>query len=709
MRIKCNFIIIFVLCSIFWNAKAQTLETKVPVGITYQAVAILEHKGNSIGMGEDYESYLSNKKISVRFSIIPNSPRQNPIYVEKHTTTTDDNGLFNLVIGQGDRISSKKMVDIDWSIGKYFLKVEIAVDKLLSKYNISSIQRIMSVPYALYSKESETTKNIDQMGAKAGEVLKWDGSKWIPSKDLSSHSDLKINTGKILIGDKNNDAKEVQIKGDISLDKDGKVELADNSVTESKIKDGSISLNKLSRMGSLSNQILTWDGPSGWNTKSLFDIYNEITMPKYSIIMSNDKGKVEINSIKGDVTLGKGGVVKLSQKGASDGQVLKWDASSSSWKPSPDLSSSLADNAVTSVKIKDGEVKEADLADNAVTSVKIKDGEVKEADLADDAVTSVKIKDGEVKEADLADDAVTSAKIKDGEVKEADLADNAVTSPKIKDGEVKEADLADDAVTSAKIKDGEVKEADLANDAVTTTKIKDGEVKEADLADDAVTSAKIKDGEVKEADLANDAVTTTKIKDGSITSSKLSRMSANTGQILKWDGSKWKASDDGFALLAPNQVWIGNASGDRVASPFYGDVQLAYDPSVGVALTTITSAAVNSLKIKDGEVKNADLADNAVTSAKIKDGEVKGRDLANDAITEAKIIDGEVTSRKIKKKDIKADRLAEDIIAFRMNIAGIIETINNTIWEVKMVSPGNFLMKEERKQLRLMYMEVSII
>jgi hypothetical protein len=52
--------------------------------------------------------------------------------------------------------------------------------------------------------------------------------------------------------------------------------------------------------------------------------------------------------------------------------------------------------------------------------------------IADGGVTSAKIKNGEVKEADLAPDAVTSAKIKNGEVKTADIGDVQVTIPKLR-------------------------------------------------------------------------------------------------------------------------------------------------------------------------------------------------------------------------------------------------------------------------------------
>ena len=63
--------------------------------------------------------------------------------------------------------------------------------------------------------------------------------------------------------------------------------------------------------------------------------------------------------------------------------------------------SNIANNAITSPKIRDGEVKTPDIANNAVTSSKISNGDVDTNDLADDAVTSQKIQDGSITIADL--------------------------------------------------------------------------------------------------------------------------------------------------------------------------------------------------------------------------------------------------------------------------------------------------------------------
>lgn len=125
---------------------------------------------------------------------------------------------------------------------------------------------------------------------------------------------------------------------------------------------------------------------------------------------------------------------------------------------------------------------------NAITSPKIRNGQVKNVDLARNSVVTAKIVAG----------AVTGLQIRDASVGNSDLGNDAVTSSKIRGGAVGNSDLANDAVTSSKIRGGSVGNSELATDAVTTTKIKDGSVAAADIADASITASKLKDGEVVE-------------------------------------------------------------------------------------------------------------------------------------------------------------------------------------------------------------------
>jgi hypothetical protein len=120
-------------------------------GIYYQAVAIDEDGKEIVGLDIDNQP-LNAKAIGVRFTITKglNGAIQ---WEETHTTNTDKNGLFNLIIGKGaatGRGGFTKMLDIPWIDADQFLKVEIAT-KNDGNYKLVSNQQFMSVPYSFYT------------------------------------------------------------------------------------------------------------------------------------------------------------------------------------------------------------------------------------------------------------------------------------------------------------------------------------------------------------------------------------------------------------------------------------------------------------------------------------------------------------------------------------------------------------------------------
>ncbi|MDC3406577.1 hypothetical protein OAZ27_02650 [Bacteroidia bacterium] len=129
----------------------------LPQGIAYQAVAVKE--GPYSVAGENPQAiYWSNKDIKVRFTILDQYPNPMDTYQEYHSVTTDDYGVFNLIIGQGTVISGD-FETIPWELGTAHLRVEIDFDND-DNYTVTSIERFWSVPYAFVSKKDEST-NID--------------------------------------------------------------------------------------------------------------------------------------------------------------------------------------------------------------------------------------------------------------------------------------------------------------------------------------------------------------------------------------------------------------------------------------------------------------------------------------------------------------------------------------------------------------------
>ena len=128
------FITFLLLCAISVFAQA-------PEKFTYQAV--VRNASNSL---------VSNTQVGVRVSLLQGSATGNAVYVETQSTTTNTNGLLSMEIG-GGTAQQGSFADIDWANGPYFLKTEIDPNGG-TNYSITSTQQMLSVPYALYAKES---------------------------------------------------------------------------------------------------------------------------------------------------------------------------------------------------------------------------------------------------------------------------------------------------------------------------------------------------------------------------------------------------------------------------------------------------------------------------------------------------------------------------------------------------------------------------
>jgi hypothetical protein len=126
----------------------------LPPGISYSAVAIKKENYNIAGNNVQ-ENYWSSKPIKVRFSIFDKYPGGKIEYSEFHNTRTDNYGIFNLVIGQGQVISGD-FQKISWDLGTAHLQVEI--DFLNNDdYTLIGIERFWSVPYAFVTRKQKNT------------------------------------------------------------------------------------------------------------------------------------------------------------------------------------------------------------------------------------------------------------------------------------------------------------------------------------------------------------------------------------------------------------------------------------------------------------------------------------------------------------------------------------------------------------------------
>tara|TARA_B100001093_G_scaffold505465_1_gene562858 strand:- start:2696 stop:3121 length:426 start_codon:yes stop_codon:yes gene_type:complete len=112
-------------------------------GISYQAIA---YDNNGFEM--------SSQEIQLQLSILGDSINGSAEYVESHTVTTDDFGLFYIVIGSGDTESNLSAVN--WKSPK-FLKVEMQNGEEMTTLGVS---QFLSVPYSYYSQKSADTERL---------------------------------------------------------------------------------------------------------------------------------------------------------------------------------------------------------------------------------------------------------------------------------------------------------------------------------------------------------------------------------------------------------------------------------------------------------------------------------------------------------------------------------------------------------------------
>jgi len=96
---------------------------------------------------------MAAKKVSLKFSILPDVTVDTVVYTERQSVITDKVGFISVTIGNGmDKTGS--FTDIDWKANDYFLKVEIDTTGGTSYTEIGPRQ-VLNEPVARQSKTSK--------------------------------------------------------------------------------------------------------------------------------------------------------------------------------------------------------------------------------------------------------------------------------------------------------------------------------------------------------------------------------------------------------------------------------------------------------------------------------------------------------------------------------------------------------------------------
>ncbi len=376
---------------------------------------------------------------------------------------------------------------------------------------------------------------------------------------------------------------------DLAEDAVGSSQVADESLTGDDILDGSLTA-------------------ADFDISAFGDITNVITDEGSGLIGGTDAGEVSLAIAEEGVTS-----TRLALGAVTSDKIAPAAVTTAALQADAVTGAQILDETITGADIADGSIELADLGDSIgdITEITTEEGSgltggvaqgaadlaiaelgVTGTHLADDAVTSDKIADGDILSADLGEASVTSVAIANGAVQTDHIAPNAITTGKIANGAVTVADLAANAVTTAKIAPAAVTESSLANDSVTSGKIADGSVTEADLASDAVTGANI----------ADESITGDDIADGSISASDISFPVGDITGVLTQEGSGLVGgTPDGDADLAIANLGVTTArlDDDAVVSSKIADGSVQYED--------IAADAIDDTKILDGSIYESDI------------------------------------------------------------------------------------------------------
>jgi hypothetical protein len=117
------------------------LYAQSPESFKYQA-QIRDKNGN----------ILAKQNISLKISIVQSSPSGSIVYSEEHAIQTNSNGIITIAIGEGDQPTAN-FSTIDWGTDSYYVKTELDPEGG-TNYTEMGTSQLLSVPYALYSKNS---------------------------------------------------------------------------------------------------------------------------------------------------------------------------------------------------------------------------------------------------------------------------------------------------------------------------------------------------------------------------------------------------------------------------------------------------------------------------------------------------------------------------------------------------------------------------
>lgn len=287
------------LCLLAIAISAVNAQNVPPQAIAFQGVAI-DPNGYPVPSMDEFGNPLRNEPIRVRFSIQDSDGNSSTVhYSEEHAIVTDQYGRFALEIGRGNSVNANQFEDINWGLGKKFLKVEVDLSGTGAEYVTSSIQEMLSVPFALYA-------------ASAGNNADADADPTNEIQSLSVNGNQLSITGANTVTLQDNDSQTLSVNGStLSISNGNNVTLLDNDQQTLSLSGQNLSIsngNSVTIPANTDSQTLTLNGLnlaiSNGNSVNLSDLdsTNELqTMyldSNYVLHLNKSGGSVDLSGLK---------------------------------------------------------------------------------------------------------------------------------------------------------------------------------------------------------------------------------------------------------------------------------------------------------------------------------------------------------------------------------------------------------------------------
>lgn len=270
-------------------------------------------------------------------------------------------------------------------------------------------------------------QDIEQNGAVANQIIKWDGSAWVTAEDIGGDGDItEVTAGDGLAGGGESGAVT------LSVEPDGitSIHIGDDAVGTSEIMDGSILLHDMNQNGAGANQVIKWDG-SAWVTADDIGGDGDITEvtagdglagggESGAVALSVEPDGITSSHIGSDAVgtseIMDGSILlqDIDQNGATVNQVIKWDGSA--WVTAEDIG---GDGDITGVTAGGGLIGGGT---SGHVTLAVGPGSITSTHIATDAVGTSEIEDGSITTSDIMDGSITGGDITDGTIVDADIS-----------------------------------------------------------------------------------------------------------------------------------------------------------------------------------------------------------------------------------------------------------------------------------------------